>query len=48
MKKFTPIDIQDLELKPFLRFFVADEFNKIFENKITNNLRVTPTQPPNL
>ena len=36
VKKFTPIDIQDLELKPFLRFFVADEFNKIFENKIRN------------
>jgi hypothetical protein len=24
------------------------KFGEIFENKITNNLRVTPTQPPNL
>ncbi len=33
-KKFALIDIQDLELKPFLRFFVADECNKVFDNKI--------------
>ncbi|NCW70631.1 MAG: carbon starvation induced protein CsiD [Proteobacteria bacterium] len=36
IKKFSSIDVQDLELKPFLRFFVADECNKIFENKIKN------------
>ena len=34
VKKFAFIDIQDLELKPFLRFFVADECNKVFDNKI--------------
>ena len=34
VEKFKPVDVQDLELKPFLRFFVADEFNKIFDNKI--------------
>ena len=36
IKKFSSIDVQDLELKPFLRIFVADECNKIFENKIKN------------
>ena len=34
VRKFAFIDIQDLELKPFLRFFVADECNKVFDNKI--------------
>ena len=36
IKRFSSIDVQDLELKPFLRFFVADECDKIFENKIKN------------
>jgi membrane associated rhomboid family serine protease len=28
--------------------FLHAKFGEIFENKITNNLRVTPTEPPNL
>jgi protein CsiD len=35
-KNFSSIDLADLELKPFLRFYIADQFNKVFDNRIGN------------